>query len=165
MKEIATALIGNSEWMVEDLDVIVSNDDKPLKLIETETEWENAFQNQEPAYKKSMHNRGGLLYNYYAMRIVIPSGWRLASEDDYANLSQVLNDRQDDINNFGFKNRAGFAYCNNEDEDNGAYWCDCSIERESWGTNIENLSIKYFADYTKWGCLCNYGLFIRCLKK
>jgi len=165
MKPVKTISIDNTEWMLEDLSLIETKEGKILKLADTKEEWNIAFQNRDPAYKKSMHPGGGILYNLFALNIIIPTGWKLPNEDDWYKLSKALTNTQEDIDSFGFKDRANFALCNNEDRNDGAYWLGGFTPDESWGTKIENLSLIFYAGVTKWGCDCDYGLFIRCIKE
>lgn len=89
-----TVVIGNDEWMTENLSVKKFNNGDPIPEAKTEAEWLKAgqskspawcYQNNDPANEKSY----GILYNYYAVsdvRGILPDGYHLATDVEWSNL-------------------------------------------------------------------------------
>lgn len=89
-----TILIGNDEWMTENLSVKKFNNGDPIPEAKTEAEWLKAgqdkspawcLQNNDPANEKSY----GILYNYYTVtdaRGILPEGFHLATDIEWNNL-------------------------------------------------------------------------------
>ncbi|MFN9689781.1 MAG: fibrobacter succinogenes major paralogous domain-containing protein [Bacteroidota bacterium] len=89
-----TVVIGNDEWMTENLSVKKFNNGDPIPEAKTELEWLEAgqskspawcYQNNDPANGKSY----GILYNYYAVsdeRGLLPEGFHLATDVEWNNL-------------------------------------------------------------------------------
>ena len=92
-----TLVIGNDEWMTENLSVKKFNNGDPIPEAKTEAEWLKAgqdkspawcYQNNDPANEKSY----GILYNYYAVsdeRGLLPEGFHLATDEEWSNLVSV----------------------------------------------------------------------------
>jgi len=87
-------VIGNDEWMTENLSVKKFNNGDPIPEAKTEAEWLKAgqdkspawcYQNNDPANEKPY----GILYNYYAVsdvRGILPEGFHLATDVEWSNL-------------------------------------------------------------------------------
>ena len=98
-----TVVIGNDEWMTENLSVKKFNNGDPIPEAKTDADWLKAgqdkspawcYQNNDPANEKSY----GILYNYYAVsdeRGLLPEGFHLATDE-------ADNDKVD--RNYGFIN-------------------------------------------------------------
>lgn len=113
-----TVVIGNDEWMTENLSVKKFNNGDPIPEAKSEADWLKAgqdkspawcYQNNDPANEKSY----GILYNYYAVsdeRGILPDGFHLATDVEWSNLvnaaggAEVAASRLKDPEYWGGKN-------------------------------------------------------------
>lgn len=174
-EKFRTLIVGNTEWMLDDLDLTTSSNGVELQCIETDEEWEANL--HTPAYR---HPKGttsieglGLLYNLTATAQInrraeysgiAPKGWRIPSEEDWQALGQAAEKDPSISEKMNFIGRKKLAYCSNEDSNHGAYWWSDFTIHETWGYSLSSLNVTYFAGITKWGCFCDYALFIRCVR-
>lgn len=92
------ATIGNQVWMAENLNVDRFINGDPIPQVKTETEWETAKMNKQPAwwYGSNEEEYGvkyGKLYNWYAVndpRGLAPAGWHIPGEDEWRQLYDYL---------------------------------------------------------------------------
>lgn len=93
--EYQTVMIGNQEWMAENLRTTKFNDGSPIPLATSDHEWRNLispaycwYNNEESAYK----NTYGALYNWYAVHTdkLCPQGWHVPSEEEWYSLKAYL---------------------------------------------------------------------------
>jgi uncharacterized protein (TIGR02145 family) len=102
-----TVVIGNQEWMTENLKVSHYSNGDPLLTDQTHTQWQSstqgiwAFYDNDPANKEIY----GKLYNFYATvdeRGLCPSGWHVPSDSDWQELIEYI-----DPSTWGNNNNAG----------------------------------------------------------
>jgi uncharacterized protein (TIGR02145 family) len=93
--EYHTIIIGNQEWMVENLKTTQYNDGTPIPLITESSEWKSMsspgycwYENDDTTYK----NTYGALYNWYAVNTdkLCPTGWHVPTEEEWTNLNDSL---------------------------------------------------------------------------
>ena len=91
-----TILIGNQEWMAENLKTITYRDGSPIQNITDGNDWFNSTVgawcdlNNNPSFICPF----GKYYNWYAVtdpREICPVGWRIPSIDDWHELFEYLN--------------------------------------------------------------------------
>lgn len=113
-----TVIIGNLEWMADNLRTTRYQDGSAITSDLTTEEWRSTY---EGAYTFYPHDGGiwadvegissdaemkaayGLLYNAYAVideRNICPIGWRVSTDDDWNNLENFLINEYDLSNNF-----------------------------------------------------------------
>jgi hypothetical protein len=155
-------------WMAEDLASTVARDGSPIRRVTTDMEWGEALSQGIPAFMEPGRPGLGLRYNVHARDIVAPTGWRVPTADHWDALEQAAAAGDTGALGLGFIDRRRAAYFGSdgvEDEERGAYWMSHSTTDESWGTRLEHLGVRYYACYTRWGALCDFGLFIRCVRE
>lgn len=90
-----SVIIGNQEWMAENLKTIRFTNGDTIPHIEESNEW---IQSTNPAWcyydnESSNNSDFGKLYNWYAAnddRKICPTGWRLPSINDYLELMNYI---------------------------------------------------------------------------
>lgn len=90
-----TVVIGNQEWMAENLRTTRYSDGDTIPLVLLDTLWGNTFSSEYSYYDNdSMHIEDyGLLYNWYAARNfrgLCPEGWRIPTDSDWDVLTDYL---------------------------------------------------------------------------
>lgn len=93
--EYQTVVIGDQEWMTENLKTTRYNDGSPIANVTDVTEWHNC---NTPAYvwydNDISHKEDyGALYNGYVLDDsdkLCPSGWNVASDDDWKELEMYM---------------------------------------------------------------------------
>ncbi len=102
-----SVIIGNQEWMVENLKVTHFNDGTNIKLISSDEEWKNET---EPCY--CWHNNivnvdgaDGLIYNFYAVQTnkLAPKGWHIPSDDEWKELELFIGIDQQVVDRQGWR--------------------------------------------------------------
>ncbi len=103
--EYTTVVIGEQEWMAENLKVTKyrNEDDIPANL--EDTTWENTTEGAMAIYppedvdglesEQAVVEAYGMLYNWYAVddqRGICPSGWHVPSEYEWTQLEEYLED-------------------------------------------------------------------------
>ncbi len=101
--EYNTVIIGNQEWMAENLRTTKYADGTEIPFGLSDSEWENTtegaysvypHENVEGIYsEEQMVNAYGKLYNWYAVddeRGLCPAGWHVSTEDDWNELLEYL---------------------------------------------------------------------------
>ena len=86
-----TVIIGDQEWMAENLRVSRYNNLEPILTDLDNTEWEETMQGAYSVYSNFEEEveTYGKLYNWYAVddeRGLCPAGWRVASNEDWTEL-------------------------------------------------------------------------------
>ncbi len=116
--EVKTIIIGNQEWMAENLNTDKFANGDPILHAKTDKEWEMAGQSGKPAWCYFNNDpkdgkKYGKLYNWYAVsdaRGLAPKGWKVPADEDW----KIL------IKNIGNTNNAGYRLKSTEDWlDNG----------------------------------------------
>ncbi len=89
-----SVIIGDQEWLVENLKVTQLNDGTELKYVSSGTDW---IVDKSPSYCwydniVDLESNNGLLYNFYSVNTgkLAPSGWRVASDDDWKTLELFI---------------------------------------------------------------------------
>jgi len=90
--------IGNQVWMAENLNVDKFRNGDPIPEAKTESEWQLAGENKQPAwgyYNNDPANGDKLrkLYNWYAVndpRGLAPNGWKVPSDTEWTVLTDYL---------------------------------------------------------------------------
>jgi uncharacterized protein (TIGR02145 family) len=93
-KPFKTVVIGNQEWMAENLRVSTFRNGEPIPEARTAAEWEAAYKNERAAwcyYNNDPKNgeKFGKLYNWYAVsdpRGLAPSGWHVPTDKEWQTL-------------------------------------------------------------------------------
>lgn len=104
----STVVIGEQEWLVENLKTTHYNDGTPIANVPDVTNWRNV---DEPAYvwyeNDSINKEPfGALYNWHAVgnpKGICPQGWRVASDEDWKELEKLLGMTSDQIEGTGLR--------------------------------------------------------------
>jgi uncharacterized protein (TIGR02145 family) len=91
-------MIGNLEWMAQNLNVDKFRNGEPIPEAKTSEEWQTARDNKQPAWcwyenDDSNGKTFGRIYNWYAVnddRGLAPDGWHIATDDEWTALTNVL---------------------------------------------------------------------------
>lgn len=95
-----TLIIGDLEWMAENLNTIVYWDGVPIPEAKTREQWQSCNERKIGCYcnydnEDCYGKMYGKLYNWYAIRRgVVPHCWRMATKADYDNLLRHTGDAQ-----------------------------------------------------------------------
>ncbi len=92
--EYITVIIGELEWMAENLKVTKYNNDDDIPNHADDSDWESPtgaycwYDNNEEVYSATY----GALYNYYAVSSgnLCPTGWRVPSDDEWMELEGTV---------------------------------------------------------------------------
>lgn len=183
-----TVVIGNDEWMTENLSVKKFNNGDPIPEAKTDEEWLKAGQDKSPAWcyqnnDPANENSYGILYNYYAVsdeRGILPDGFHLATDVEWSNLVNAAGgdevaasrlkdpeywDGKDNGSSLGFNARPGGVRI----FDGGFSNMDRAVY---YWTSTEESPLTHFyfrmqSDNDKvdrnYGFI-NYGMYLRCVK-
>jgi uncharacterized protein (TIGR02145 family) len=146
IEDFKSVIIGNQEWMAENLNVKTFRNGEPIPEASSSEEWEKADKLKNPAWcyyddDPENGNKYGLLYNIYALydsRGLAPEGWQIPSMKDYEELIQFCGG----TNNAGriLKSRDDwYIWKENEDKESDNEWIAISGER---GTNKSSFNLK-----------------------
>lgn len=105
IEDYKSVVIGNREWMSENLNVKTFKNGEQIPEASTQKEWERAAELKQPAWcyyddDPENGNKYGLLYNFFALydsRGLAPEGWQIPSRNNFKELIQIC----------GGKNEAG----------------------------------------------------------
>lgn len=91
----STVIIGDQEWLTENLKTTLYNDGSPIPNITDAIEWHNINTPAFVWYNNDISNKDvyGALYNGYVLENsenLCPSGWHVASDDDWKLLEMYL---------------------------------------------------------------------------
>jgi uncharacterized protein (TIGR02145 family) len=104
--------IGTQTWMTENLDVSYFQNGDEIPQAQTDSEWERAGFNQQPAWcyvtvwendKEIQTAKFKKLYNSFAIndpRGLVPSGWRISSTSDWEKLKDFSDSLNVPLNSF-----------------------------------------------------------------
>ena len=93
-----TVKIGTQEWMAENLNVEHFINGDVIQEAKTDSEWQKAGENEEPAWcyydnNSSNGEKYGKLYNFYAVtdpRSFAPNGWHVPTDAEWTLLTDHL---------------------------------------------------------------------------
>lgn len=90
-----TVVIGDQEWMLENLKTTRYNDGTPIPNVTDVTEWRNIDKPAYVWYNNDISNKEpyGALYNWHvagSSKALCPDGWRVASDEDWKILEHFL---------------------------------------------------------------------------
>jgi len=101
--EYATVIIGDQEWMAENLKTTRYADGTVIPMLEYDDDWEGTDEGGYNIYphtivadidsEADILQAYGLLYNWYVVsddRNICPEGWHVPSEDDWKKLEKYL---------------------------------------------------------------------------
>jgi uncharacterized protein (TIGR02145 family) len=126
-----TLVIGDQEWMVENLKVTHYRNGDPIPNVTDNDEWANANNGAYCVYANNESNVDtyGYLYNWYAVddeRGLAPEGWHVPTDDEIKQLEMYLGMSQseaDDIDYRGTNQGSQLA-------GNAALWSDGGLEND-----------------------------------
>ena len=103
-----SVIIGDQEWLRENLRTTRYNDGTPIPNVVSTEEWVNT---ESPAYVWYEHDISnkvpfGALYNWYAVGSrpdLCPAGWRVATDDDWKTLEAFLGMTPEEIEGTGMR--------------------------------------------------------------
>jgi uncharacterized protein (TIGR02145 family) len=102
--------IGTQTWMTENLDVSYFQNGDEIPQAQTDSEWERAGFNQQPAWcyvtvwendKEIQTAKFKKLYNSFAIndpRGIAPSGWRISTTSDWEKLKELTEKTNESLN-------------------------------------------------------------------
>lgn len=133
-----TVIIGNQEWMAENLKVTRFSNGDSIAHVETSNDWIQTTSSAWCLYDNEASNNSefGKLYNWYAAndnRNICPTGWRLPSTNDYLQLINHI-DSDGTLNS----NDAGSHLKTKGNQDNNGLW----ISNNDDATNAYSFSAK-----------------------
>jgi uncharacterized protein (TIGR02145 family) len=155
-----TLVIGDQEWMVENLKVTHYRNGDPIPNVTDNDEWANANNGAYCVYANNESNVDtyGYLYNWYAVgdeRGLAPEGWHVPTDDEIKQLEMYLGMSQseaDDIDYRGTNQGSQLA-------GNAALWVDGALENdpEFGSSGFDLLPGGYRTSSGYFGNLGSYG--------
>ena len=106
--EYETVLIGNQEWMAENLRVTHYNDGIEIPNITNNGDWGSLSTGAYGVYNNDPLNADvyGNLYNWYTVdddRDVCPNGWHVPSDEEFKELEMFLGMSEEEANSTGYR--------------------------------------------------------------
>ena len=103
-----TIIIGNQEWMAENLKVTKYQNGENIDNIQDGNQWNATSQGAWVYYGNDSTSNAvfGKLYNYFAVsdtRNVCPTGWKVPSETDWATLEKTVGLTAEETSQSGFR--------------------------------------------------------------
>ncbi len=186
--EFPSVIIGNQEWMINNLDVDTFRNGDNIPEAKTNEEWIQAGENKQPAWcyynNDPAYRSYGKLYNGYAVndpRGLAPDGWHIASLVEWNQLFEYLGG--DKVAGKKMKSTAGWFEngngtnessftglpAGNRDPDGtfdniglyGEWWSSSEINAyDAWNSYLS------YKNGSAWANLLvkKYGLSVRCLR-
>jgi uncharacterized protein (TIGR02145 family) len=189
IKDASVVSIGVQRWAIANLNVSTFRNGDTIPEAKTNKEWVAAGQSEKPAWcyynnDPKIGLKYGKLYNWYALndpRGLAPEGWSLATDADWAQLSNSLggqgssgrklksttgwNEGDNGTNESGFN-----GYPGGYRVENGSFQNIGSIG--TWWSSTENKATSAFDHYLALGSALNMGNnvkqrgeSVRCIKK
>jgi len=99
-----TVIIGNQEWMAENLSVTHYNNGDAIPNVTDNTEWEHLKSGAYCDYENDVNNSEiyGRLYNWYAItdsRDLAPDGWHVPTDEEWKEMEMFLGMSQAEADN------------------------------------------------------------------
>jgi uncharacterized protein (TIGR02145 family) len=181
--------IGGKIWSTKNLDVSKFRNGNLIKQVKTKEEWLRAIKLKQPAWcyynnDASFNSKFGKLYNWYALidsSKIAPSGWHVASDDEWKDLTDFLGG--DNIAGNILKSKTGWESKGNGIDERGFNILPAGICNEKFNflyfgissyywTSMENNDYKAVCKYFGNGLgdvgthnfSKNIGLSVRCVK-
>ena len=120
-----SVIIGDQEWMAENLKTTTYSDGTPITLVEDDTTWSNLitgaycwYANDEATYGDTY----GALYNWYAVKTsnLCPDGWHVPTNAEWTTLEDYLtNNGHDGTEGNALKATSGWNNAGNGNDDYG----------------------------------------------
>ena len=87
-----SVIIGDQEWMAENLITTTYNDSIPITLEEDNTTWSNLTTGAYCWWHNNEAAHYGILYNWYTIEtsILCPDGWHIPSDEEWTALEDYL---------------------------------------------------------------------------
>ncbi|KQC04889.1 MAG: hypothetical protein APR54_08620 [Candidatus Cloacimonas sp. SDB] len=103
-----TLIIGDQEWMIENLKVIHYNNGDPVPNIEDDDDWINTTSGAYCVYDNDPSNVDtyGNLYNWYAVddpRGLAPEGWHVPTDEEIMELEMYLGMSYEEAHDTGYR--------------------------------------------------------------
>nr|MDA3798508.1 FISUMP domain-containing protein [Kiritimatiellia bacterium] len=128
----SSVIIGNQEWMAENLKTTTYNDGTSIELVENDTDWGNNttgaycwYENDQAQYAETY----GALYNWYAVNTgnLCPSGWHVPTDEEWKTLEMELGMSQTEADDYGLRgSNEGSKLAGN-----ATLWNDGTLENDS----------------------------------
>jgi len=126
-----TIVIGNQEWMIENLKVTHYRNGDPIPNIIDNSNWTGSYTGAYCYFDNDYSNRDkyGALYNWYAVddsRNIAPAGWHVPSDAEIMELEIYLGMSQNQANSTGWRGtNEGSKLAGNE-----GLWSDGALESD-----------------------------------
>jgi uncharacterized protein (TIGR02145 family) len=126
-----TLVIGDQEWMVENLKVTHYRNGDPIPNVTDNDEWANANNGAYCVYANNESNVDtyGYLYNWYAVgdeRGLAPEGWHVPTDDEIKQLEMYLGMSQSEADDTGYRGTNQGSQL----AGNAALWSDGGLEND-----------------------------------
>jgi uncharacterized protein (TIGR02145 family) len=126
-----TLVIGDQEWMVENLKVTHYRNGDPIPNVTDNDEWANANNGAYCVYANNESNVDtyGYLYNWYAVgdeRGLAPEGWHVPTDDEIKQLEMYLGMSQSEADDSGWRGTNQGSQL----AGNAALWSDGGLEND-----------------------------------
>jgi uncharacterized protein (TIGR02145 family) len=184
-------IIGNQEWMIDNLEVTKYNDGSEIPLITNKTDWYNNTKDAYCSYENDLKNKTkyGALYNGYAVLTdkLCPTNWHVPSIQEWDKLiencggSNIAGGRLKEVSldywaqpNTDASNIAGFTgigsgFRTNDGSffnlnKNGYWWSSTDVPNASYTQNFYVTLTYSNPNIYKEGYYKQTGLSVRCVK-
>jgi uncharacterized protein (TIGR02145 family) len=128
----SSVIIGNQEWMAENLKTMTYSDGTPIDLVENDTDWLNNttaaycwYDNDQAQYAETY----GALYNWYTVNTgnLCPEGWHVPTDEEWNILEMELGMSQGEVEHTSWRgSNEGSKLAGN-----AALWSDGALENDS----------------------------------
>jgi uncharacterized protein (TIGR02145 family) len=102
-----TIIIGNQEWMAENLRVTHYNDGLEIPNITDSLQWCNYNEGAYCAYNNDESNAStyGYLYNWYAAEMlnIAPAGWHVPTDEELMELELYMGMSEEEVISYGYR--------------------------------------------------------------
>lgn len=171
-----TSIIGEQEWMVENLRTTRLNDGTSIPNITDNTEWMQASSFAYSWYENENSNKvaNGGLYNWHAVNTgkLCPEGWHVPTDTEWTKMIDYMGERdvafeaitKSEFNviyggyRYGYFWGTGFFY---EKGVNGYWWTSSeNTDTHAWSYSVSKGTSKIYRSYFE----KNDGFSIRCVR-